>query len=162
MNNNKKTLKKILFLIITGPPSLFFWFLIITSFVTHTNITISPQLSEQTVLSLCDNLSNLAITGNSNFKDNRFHLVFCDNQNKSGCYYNFDLFQNKAIAYITYKGIFSKYVDVSSIKFYYDTIDNCTRYYEISYNKESNKALCIDEEISRTNPFSAKIIRTNK
>ena len=114
MNNNKKTLKKILFLIITGPPSLFFWFLIITSFVTHTNITISPQLSEQTVLSLCDNLSNLAITGNSNFKDNRFHLVFCDNQNKSGCYYNFDLFQNKAIAYITYKGIFSKYVDVSS------------------------------------------------
>ncbi|MCX4361747.1 hypothetical protein [Mucispirillum schaedleri] len=162
MNNNKKTLKKILFLIITGPPSLFFWFLIITSFVTHTNITISPQLSEQTVLSLCDNLSNLAITGNSNFKDNRFHLVFCDNQNKSGCYYNFDLFQNKAIAYITYKGIFSKYVDVSSIKFYYDTIDNCTRYYEISYNKESNKALCIDEEISRTNPFSATIIRTNK
>lgn len=161
MNNNKKTLKKILFLIITGPPSLFFWFLIITSFVTHTNITISPQLSEQTVLSLCDNLSNLAITGNSNFKDNRFHLVFCDNQNKSGCYYNFDLFQNKAIAYITYKGIFSKYVDVSSIKFYYDTIDNCTRYYEISYNKESNKALCIDEEISRTNPFSATIIRTN-
>ena len=162
MNNNKKTLKKILFLIITGPPSLFFWFLIITSFVTHTNITISPHLSEQTVLSLCDNLSNLAITGNSNFKDNRFHLVFCDNQNKSGCYYNFDLFQNKAIAYITYKGIFSKYVDVSSIKFYYDTIDNCTRYYEISYNKESNKALCIDEEISRTNPFSATIIRTNK
>ena len=160
MNNNKKTLKKILFLIITGPPSLFFWFLIITSFVTHTNITISPQLSEQTVLSLCDNLSNLAITGNSNFKDNRFHLVFCDNQNKSGCFYN--LFQNKAIAYITYKGIFSKYVDVSSIKFYYDTIDNCTRYYEISYNKESNKALCIDEEISRTNPFSATIIRTNK
>ncbi len=114
------------------------------------------------MLSLCDNLSNLAITGNSNFKDNRFHLVFCDNQNKSGCYYNFDLFQNKAIAYITYKGIFSKYVDVSSIKFYYDTIDNCTRYYEISYNKESNKALCIDEEISRTNPFSATIIRTNK
>ena len=105
MNNNKKTLKKILFLIITGPPSLFFWFLIITSFVTHTNITISPQLSEQTVLSLCDNLSNLAITGNSNFKDNRFHLVFCDNQNKSGCFYN--LFRNKAIAYIQYKNIFS-------------------------------------------------------
>ena len=162
MQNSKKIIVKILFLIIAVPPSLFFWFLIITSFVTHTNITISPQLSEQTVLSLCDNLSNLAITGNSNFKDNRFHLVFCDNQNKSGCYYNFDLFQNKAIAYITYKGIFSKYVDVSSIKFYYDTIDNCTRYYEISYNKESNKALCIDEEISRTNPFSATIIRTNK
>ena len=161
MNNNKKTLKKILFLIITGPPSLFFWFLIITSFVTHTNITISPQLSEQTVLSLCDNLSNLAITGNSNFKDNRFHLVFCDNQNKSGCYYNFDLFQNKAISYISYSNIFSHTVSYS-VKFYYDTIDNCTKYYEISYNPKLNKALCIDGNISRINPFSAKIIRTNK
>ena len=160
MNNNKKTLKKILFLIITGPPSLFFWFLIITSFVTHTNITISPQLSEQTVLSLCDNLSNLAITGNSNFKDNRFHLVFCDNQNKSGCFYN--LFRNKAIAYIQYKNIFSMPVDFYRIKFYYDTIDNCTKYYEISYNPKLNKALCIDGNISRINPFSAKIIRTNK
>ena len=160
MNNNKKTLKKILFLIITGPPSLFFWFLIITSFVTHTNITISPHLSEQTVLSLCDNLSNLAITGNSNFKDNRFHLVFCDNQNKSGCFYN--LFRNKAIAYIQYKNIFSMPVDFYRIKFYYDTIDNCTKYYEISYNPKLNKALCIDGNISRINPFSAKIIRTNK
>ncbi len=159
MNNNKKTLKKILFLIITGPPSLCFWFLIITSFVTHTNITISPQLSEQTVLSLCDNLSNLAITGNSNFKDNRFHLVFCDNQNKSGCFYN--LFRNKAIAYIQYKNIFSMPVDFYRIKFYYDTIDNCTKYYEISYNPKLNKALCIDGQISRRNPFSAKIIRTN-
>ena len=159
MNNNKKTLKKILFLIITGPPSLFFWFLIITSFVTHTNITISPQLSEQTVLSLCDNLSNLAITGNSNFKDNRFHLVFCDNQNKSGCFYN--LFRNKAIAYIQYKNIFSMPVDFYRIKFYYDTIDNCTKYYEISYNPKLNKALCIDGQISRRNPFSATIIRTN-
>lgn len=159
MNNNKKTLKKILFLIIAVPPSILFWFFIIKSFVTHTNITISPQLSDKTVLSLCDNLSNLAITGNANFKDNRFHLVFCDNQNKSGCYYNFDLFQNKAIAYIQYKNIFSMPVDFYQIKFYYDTIDNCTKYYEISYNPKLNKALCIDGQISRRNPFSAKIIR---
>ena len=45
--------------------------------------------------------------------------------------------------------------------FYYDTIDNCTKYYEISYNPKLNKALCIDGNISRINPFSATIIRTN-
>ena len=161
MKYRKKTIKRIIFFLVTVPPAVMMWIVVI-SFVSDNFLYEAPQLSEHTVLSLSDNMSNLAITGNANFKDNRFHLVFCDNQNKSGCYYNFDLFQNKAIAYITYKGIFSKYVDVSSIKFYYDTIDNCTRYYEISYNKESNKALCIDEEISRTNPFSATIIRTNK
>ena len=160
MKYRKKTIKRIIFFLVTVPPAVMMWIVVI-SFVSDNFLYEAPQLSEHTVLSLSDNMSNLAITGNANFKDNRFHLVFCDNQNKSGCYYNFDLFQNKAIAYITYKGIFSKYVDVSSIKFYYDTIDNCTRYYEISYNKESNKALCIDEEISRTNPFSATIIRTN-
>ena len=161
MKYRKKTIKRIIFFLVTVPPAVMMWIVVI-SFVSDNFLYEAPQLSEHTVLSLSDNMSNLAITGNANFKDNRFHLVFCDNQNKSGCYYNFDLFQNKAIAYITYKGIFSKYVDVSSIKFYYDTIDNCTRYYEISYNKESNKALCIDEEISRTNHFSATIIRTNK
>ena len=161
MKYRKKTIKRIIFFLVTVPPAVMMWIVVI-SFVSDNFLYEAPQLSEHTVLSLSDNMSNLAITGNANFKDNRFHLVFCDNQNKSGCYYNFDLFQNKAIAYITYKGIFSKYVDVSSIKFYYDTIDNCTRYYDISYNKESNKALCIDEEISRTNPFSATIIRTNK
>lgn len=160
MQQRKKIITKILFLIIAVPPAITVW-TVLCPILTGIEIDENPQLSDKTVLSLCDNLSNLAITGNSNFKDNRFHLLFCDNQNKSGCYYNFDLFQNKAIAYITYKGIFSKYVNVSSIKFYYDTIDNCTRYYEISYNKESNKALCIDGKISRTNPFSAKIIRTN-
>ena len=161
MKYRKKTIKRIIFFLVTVPPAVMMWIVVI-SFVSDNFLYEAPQLSEHTVLSLSDNMSNLAITGNANFKDNRFHLVFCDNQNKSGCYYNFDLFQNKAISYISYKGIFSKYVDVSSIKFYYDTIDNCTRYYEISYNKESNKALCIDEEISRTNPFSATIIRTNK
>ncbi|MCX4361180.1 MAG: hypothetical protein OSJ23_08030 [Mucispirillum schaedleri] len=159
MQNSKKIIVKILFLIIAVPPSILFWGIIILS-VTNSNINFGPHLSEQTVLSLCDNLSNLAITGNSNFKDNRFHLVFCDNQNKSGCFYN--LFRNKAIAYIQYKNIFSMPVDFYRIKFYYDTIDNCTKYYEISYNPKLNKALCIDGNISRRNPFSAKIIMTNK
>ena len=159
MKYRKKTIKRIIFFLVTVPPAVMMWIVVI-SFVSDNFLYEAPQLSEHTVLSLSDNMSNLAITGNSNFKDNRFHLVFCDNQNKSGCFYN--LFRNKAIAYIQYKNIFSMPVDFYRIKFYYDTIDNCTKYYEISYNPKLNKALCIDGNISRINPFSAKIIRTNK
>ncbi|WP_242349445.1 hypothetical protein [Mucispirillum schaedleri] len=155
-SKKKKLIKNIIFFIIIFPP----FFFVLQIYLEDKYFDVSPHLSEQTVLSLCDNLSNLAITGNSNFKDNRFHLVFCDNQNKSGCFYN--LFRNKAIAYIQYKNIFSMPVDFYRIKFYYDTIDNCTKYYEISYNPKLNKALCIDGQISRRNPFSAKIIMTNK
>ena len=159
MKYRKKTIKRIIFFLVTVPPAVMMWIVVI-SFVSDNFLYEAPQLSEHTVLSLSDNMSNLAITGNANFKDNRFHLVFCDNQNKSGCFYN--LFRNKAIAYIQYKNIFSMPVDFYRIKFYYDTIDNCTKYYEISYNPKLNKALCIDGNISRINPFSAKIIRTNK
>ena len=159
MKYRKKTIKRIIFFLVTVPPAVMMWIVVI-SFVSDNFLYEAPQLSEHTVLSLSDNMSNLAITGNSNFKDNRFHLVFCDNQNKSGCFYN--LFRNKAIAYIQYKNIFSMPVDFYRIKFYYDTIDNCTKYYEISYNPKLNKALCIDGQISRRNPFSAKIIMTNK
>ena len=158
MKYRKKTIKRIIFFLVTVPPAVMMWIVVI-SFVSDNFLYEAPQLSEHTVLSLSDNMSNLAITGNSNFKDNRFHLVFCDNQNKSGCFYN--LFRNKAIAYIQYKNIFSMPVDFYRIKFYYDTIDNCTKYYEISYNPKLNKALCIDGQISRRNPFSATIIRTN-
>ena len=159
MKYRKKTIKRIIFFLVTVPPAVMMWIVVI-SFVSDNFLYEAPQLSEHTVLSLSDNMSNLAITGNANFKDNRFHLVFCDNQNKSGCFYN--LFRNKAIAYIQYKNIFSMPVDFYRIKFYYDTIDNCTKYYEISYNPKLNKALCIDGNISRINPFSAKIIMTNK
>ncbi len=159
MKYRKKTIKRIIFFLVTVPPAVMMWIVVI-SFVSDNFLYEAPQLSEHTVLSLSDNMSNLAITGNANFKDNRFHLVFCDNQNKSGCFYN--LFQNKAIAYIQYKNIFSMPVDFYRIKFYYDTIDNCTKYYEISYNPKLNKALCIDGQISRRNPFSAKIIIINK
>lgn len=159
MKYRKKTIKRIIFFLVTVPPAVMMWIVVI-SFVSDNFLYEAPQLSEHTVLSLSDNMSNLAITGNANFKDNRFHLVFCDNQNKSGCFYN--LFRNKAIAYIQYKNIFSMPVDFYRIKFYYDTIDNCTKYYEISYNPKLNKALCIDGQISRRNPFSAKIIMTNK
>ena len=155
-SKKKKLIKNIIFFIIIFPP----FFFMLQIYLEDKYFDISPHLSEKTVLSLCDNMSNLAITGNSNFKDNRFHLVFCDNQNKSGCFHN--LFRNKAIAYIQYKNIFSMPVDFYRIKFYYDTIDNCTKYYEISYNPKLNKALCIDGQISRRNPFSAKIIMTNK
>lgn len=153
MKNRKKIIFNIVFFLIAFPPAFVIWFLLIST-ICQWNIVISPQLSEKTVLSLSDNLSILEITGKSNFKNDKFHLELYEGNEGS-------MLQNKAVAYIAYKGIFSETVDYSSKKFYYDIIDNCTRYYEISYNKESNKALCIDGKISRTNPFSAKIVKTN-
>lgn len=153
MKNRKKIIFNIVFFLIVVPPAFAIWLLLIST-ICQWNIVISPQLSEKTVLSLSDNLSSLEITGKSNFKNDKFHLKLYDGNEGHKL-------QNKAVAYIAYKDIFSEYVDFSSIKFYCDIIDNCTRYYEISYNKESNKALCIDGRISRTNPFSAKIIKTN-
>ncbi len=150
MKNRKKIIFNIVFFLIAFPPAFVIWFLLIST-ICQWNIVISPQLSENTVLSLSDNLSILEITGKSNFKNDKFYLKLYEGNEGSKL-------QNKAVAYIAYKDIFSETVDYSSIKFYYDIIDNCTRYYEISYNKESNKALCIDGKISRTNPFSAKII----
>lgn len=150
MKNRKKIIFNIVFFLIAFPPAFVIWFLLIST-ICQWNIVISPQLSEKTVLSLSDNLSILEITGKSNFKNDKFHLELYEGNEGS-------MLQNKAVAYIAYKDIFSETVDYSSIKFYYDIIDNCTRYYEISYNKESNKALCIDGKILRKNPFSAKII----
>lgn len=150
MKNRKKIIFNIVFFLIAFPPAFVIWFLLIST-ICQWNIVISPQLSEKTVLSLSDNLSILEITGKSNFKNDKFHLKLYEGNEGS-------MLQNKAVAYIAYKDIFSETVDYSSIKFYYDIIDNCTRYYEISYNKESNKALCIDGKILRKNPFSAKII----
>lgn len=150
MKNRKKIIFNIVFFLIAFPPAFVIWFLLIST-ICQWNIVISPQLSENTVLSLSDNLSILEITGKSNFKNDKFYLKLYEGNEGSKL-------QNKAVAYIAYKDIFSETVDYYSINFYYDIIDNCTRYYEISYNKESNKALCIDGKISRTNPFSAKII----
>ena len=150
MKNRKKIIFNIVFFLIAFPPAFVIWFLLIST-ICQWNIVISPQLSEKTVLSLSDNLSILEITGKSNFKNDKFHLKLYEGNEGS-------MLQNKAVAYIAYKDIFSETVDYSSIKFYYDIIGNCTRYYEISYNKESNKALCIDGKILRKNPFSAKII----
>lgn len=154
MQQRKKIIMKILFLIIAVPPAITVWTTLAPSLTGIEMYVSYPQLSEKTVLSLSDNLSILEITGKSNFKNDKFHLKLYEGNEGS-------MLQNKAVAYIAYKGIFSETVDFSSIKFYYDIIDNCTRYYEISYNKESNKALCIDGKILRKNPFSAKIVKTN-
>lgn len=148
----KKMLKQFLFLIIAVPPAITAWILLGMS-ATGINIYNKPQLSKKTVLSLYDNLSNLARTGKSNFKDDRFYLEIC---NEIFCAN--DSLRNKAIAYIIDEGIFSKHINVSYIKFYYDTIDNCNKYYEVSYNPETNTALCIYGGLPRRNPFSAKII----
>lgn len=148
----KKILIKFLFLIIAVPPAVVFY-IVFSSMVTGIYINEIPQLSKKTVLSLYDNLSNLAITGKSNFKDDRFYLEICDE-----IFCANDSLRNKAIAYITGKGIFFEHIDFVTIVFYYDTIDNCNKYYEVSYNPETNTALCIYGRGSRINPFSAKII----
>lgn len=157
MQQRKKIIMKILFLIIAVPPAITVWTIFAPSLTGIEMYVSYPQLSEKTVLSLSDNLSILEITGKSNFKNDNFRLKICNEG--TACYS--DLLQNKTIAYITCKGISSETADYSSIKFYYDTIDNCSKYYEISYNPETNKALCIDGKISRTNPFSAKIVINN-
>ena len=175
MKNRKKIIFNIVFFLILFPPALAMWLLLFFVVIDNSDaidgIDYGPQLSEKTVLSLFDNLSNLAITGHADFKDDKFCLKFCKDTESYRC----DSFQNETIAYIAYKNNFlglikNDYEDGSYydplVKYpqtiYYDTIDNCTKYYEISYNPKLNKALCIDGNISRINPFSAKIIRTNK
>ena len=149
-SKKKKLIKNVIFFIITFPP----FFFMLPIYLGGKNFYVSPQLSEKTVLSLSDNLSILEITGKSNFKNDKFHLKLYESNEGSKL-------QNKAIAYIQYKNIVSFPVDLHRVTFYYDTIDNCSKYYEISYNPETNKALCIDGKISRTNPFSAKIVINN-
>ena len=149
-SKKKKLIKNVIFFIIIFPP---FFFML--PFYLGKDFYISPQLSAKTVLSLSDNLSNLEITGKSNFKNDKFHLKLCKDE---GCY---PFYRNRAIAYIQYKNIVLFPVDLCQVEFYYDTIDNCSKYYEISYNPETNKALCINGRILRTNPFSAKIVKTN-
>ena len=78
MKYRKKTIKRIIFFLVTVPPAVMMWIVVI-SFVSDNFLYEAPQLSEHTVLSLSDNMSNLAITGNANFKDNRFQLLFGDN-----------------------------------------------------------------------------------
>ena len=153
MQKNRKKISKILFFIIAFPPVFFSCAIVVIS-ITETDLYFGPHLSERTVLSLYDNLSNLTITDKLNFKDDRFYLKIC---NEDTLCSNPSL-QNKAIAYITDKRMFVNDIYFYRTKFYYDTIDNCNKYYEVSYNPETNTALCIYGYISRINPFSAKII----
>ena len=92
MQQRKKIILKILFLIIAVPPAITVW-TVLGPTLTGIEIDVSsPQLSEKTVLSLSDNLSNLEITGKSNFKNDKFHLKLCKDE---GCY---PFYRNRAIA----------------------------------------------------------------
>ena len=100
MKNRKKIIFNIVFFLIAFPPAFVIWFFLIST-ICRWNIVISPQLSEKTVLSLSDNLSILEITGKSNFKNDKFHLKLYEGNEGS-------MLQNKAVAYIAYKGIFQR------------------------------------------------------
>ena len=82
MKNRKKIIFNIVFFLILFPPALAMWLLLFFVVIDNSDaidgIDYGPQLSEKTVLSLFDNLSNLAITGHADFKDDKFCLKFCN------------------------------------------------------------------------------------
>ncbi|WP_289811381.1 hypothetical protein, partial [Thomasclavelia cocleata] len=106
MKNRKKIIFNIVFFLILFPPALAMWLLLFFVVIDNSDaidgIDYGPQLSEKTVLSLFDNLSNLAITGHADFKDDKFCLKFCKDTESYRC----DSFQNETIAYIAYKNNF--------------------------------------------------------
>ena len=83
----KRLIKNIIFFIITFPA----FFFMLPIYLGGKDFYVSPQLSEQTVLSLSDNLSILEITGKSNFKNDKFHLELYEGNEGSKLH-------NKAIA----------------------------------------------------------------
>ena len=120
----------------------------------------SPQLSEETVLSLSDNLSKISNGYESSFNDKNFEIK---QYNGEGQLYG------KYVATIWKKLFYhtpfspkshKAYVNFDAV-FYYDTISKCDKYYEVSYNPVTQKALCIysDYSFKIRNPFSAKVIK---
>ena len=120
----------------------------------------SPQLSEETVLSLSDNLSKISNGYVSSFNDKNFEIKQYSGEGQ---------LYGKYVATIRKKPFYKRpitpepnkvYVNFDAV-FYYDTISKCDKYYEVSYNPVTQKALCIysDYSFKIRNPFSAKVIK---
>ena len=118
------------------------------------------QLSEETVLSISDNLSKITDEYTLPFYGNNFKI---EQYKKEGQLYG------KYVATIRKKPFYKRpitpepnkvYVNFDAV-FYYDTISNCDKYYEVSYDPVTQKALCIysDYSFKIRNPFSAKVIK---
>ena len=109
------------------------------------------QLSEETVLSISDNLSKIT---------DEYTLPFYGNNFKIEQYKKEGQLSGKYVATVSKDPHDDNPVNFNAV-FYYDTISNCDKYYEVSYNPVTQKALCIysDYSFKIRNPFSAKVIK---
>ena len=109
------------------------------------------QLSEETVLSISDNLSKIT---------DEYTLPFYGNNFKIEQYKREGQLSGKYVATVSKDPHDDNPVNFNAV-FYYDTISNCDKYYEVSYNPVTQKALCIysDYSFKIRNPFSAKVIK---
>ena len=109
------------------------------------------QLSEETVLSISDNLSKIT---------DEYTLPFYGNNFKIEQYKREGQLSGKYVATVSKDPHDDNLVNFDAV-FYYDTISNCDKYYEVSYNPVTQKALCIysDYSFKIRNPFSAKVIK---
>ena len=109
------------------------------------------QLSEETVLSISDNLSKIT---------DEYTLPFYGNNFKIEQYKKEGQLSGKYVATVSKDPHDDNLVNFDAV-FYYDTISNCDKYYEVSYNPVTQKALCIysDYSFKIRNPFSAKVIK---
>ena len=153
----KKVLKKIIFFIINlyffAPLVVILMFLVLLPNTDPFNINsfFSPQLSEETVLSISDNLSKIT---------EEYTLPFYGNNFKIEQYKREGQLSGKYVATVSKDPHDDNPVNFNAV-FYYDTISNCDKYYEVSYDPVTEKALCIysDYSFKIRNPFSAKVIK---
>ena len=152
----KKVLKKIIsfiFKVIFFSPLAFSALSIISSLdlYGYKIFLFGIQLSEETVLSISDNLSKIT---------DEYTLPFYGNNFKIEQYKREGQLSGKYVATVSKDPHDDNPVNFNAV-FYYDTISNCDKYYEVSYNPVTEKALCIysDYSFKIRNPFSAKVIK---
>ena len=109
------------------------------------------QLSEETVLNISNNLSKIT---------DEYTLPFYGTNFKIEQYKGGGQLSGKYVATVSKDPHDDNPVNFNAV-FYYDTISNCDKYYEVSYNPVTEKALCIysDYSFKIRNPFSAKVIK---
>ena len=167
----KKVLKKIIsfiFKVIFFSPLAFSALSIISSLdlYGYKIFLFGIQLSEETVLSISDNLSKITEEYKLPFYGTNFKIEQYKGEGQLSGKYVATIWK-EPIYKITndkippsYKGPLEITLNFDAV-FYYDTISNCDKYYEVSYNPVTQKALCIysDYSFKIRNPFSAKVIK---
>lgn len=106
---------------------------------------------------------------NERFKSfNPYKTYFILRDSNAGLFYKTEKIQGNVLLKLAYKYFYkNKYRTQKYVPYFYvDNISNCISYYKVTYHSTDNTALCIMYDKSENyilfNPFSAKIIRTNK